>query len=257
MATSLGQPRSSSAALMGRVSGVPIGAGTAVTVGGTEPYPWPYDGCLEGSSLALVVTGFQQHWFEHSTGAERVAAVVGRVAHAVHEIGGVIVLVQHCEPPVPLGWPVRAMPHRLPGRGTTAASVPAPLVTLAAGAGGPQPLLVEASGLNGFHGSRLELELRRAGRDHLIFGGFGGELTVDTTLRGANDRGFECLVLKDGYAPIDPALGARALASVTMSGGIFGALGTATELLEALPSSPPPSSTPSSTPSSPISGGAA
>jgi nicotinamidase-related amidase len=231
MTTSLDQPSSSTASrLVERV----VLAGTAVTVRGTDPYPWPYDGCLEGSSLALVVAGVQQHWFEQSVDPERVAAVLGRVAHAVHDVGGVIVLVQHCEPPVPLGWPVRATPHRLPLAGTAAAAIPAPLAALAAGAGPPQPLLIQVSGLNGFHGSRLELELRRAGRDHLILGGFGAELTVDTTLRGANDRGFECLVLKDGCAPIDSQLGASALASVTMSGGIFGALGTAVELLDAL-----------------------
>jgi nicotinamidase-related amidase len=64
--------------------------------------------------------------------------------------------------------------------------------------------------------------------------GYGAEATVDSTLRSANDRGYECLVLTDAVAPFHDALGARALASVTMSGGIFGAIGTSADLLGAL-----------------------
>ena len=60
------------------------------------------------------------------------------------------------------------------------------------------------------------------------------EVCVHTTVREANDRGYECLVLSDGVAPFDDELGDHALSSVTMSGGIFGAVGTSVELLSAL-----------------------
>ena len=53
-------------------------------------------------------------------------------------------------------------------------------------------------------------------------------------MRSANDRGFECLTLTDAVAPHDPALAARAHHSVTMSGGIFGAIGTTADLLTAM-----------------------
>jgi biuret amidohydrolase len=105
----------------------------------------------------------------------------------------------------------------------------------AARVGGLEPdHVVDTSGLGGFHSSGLDDLLRGLGRDHLVLGGFCAELTLDTTLRGANDRGFECLVVTDGCAFADPELGRHALASVTMSGGIFGALGTATDTTEAL-----------------------
>ena len=61
--------------------------------------------------------------------------------------------------------------------------------------------------------------------DHLVLAGYASEVTVDSTVRTLNDRGFECLVLSDGCAPLDADLGARALRSLTMSGGIFGAHG--------------------------------
>jgi nicotinamidase-related amidase len=64
--------------------------------------------------------------------------------------------------------------------------------------------------------------------------GLGAETAVDCTVRSANDRGFECLTLTDAVAPHDPALAARTHHSITMSGGIFGAIGTTTDLLTAM-----------------------
>jgi nicotinamidase-related amidase len=95
-------------------------------------------------------------------------------------------------------------------------------------------LVVDAVGSNGFHGSRLDAELRRRDVARLVLTGYGAEATVDSTLRAANDRGYECLVLTDAVAPFDDDVGAHALASVTMSGGIFGAIGTSADLLGAL-----------------------
>ena len=68
----------------------------------------------------------------------------------------------------------------------------------------------------------------------IVLAGFASELTVDSTVRTLNDRGHECLVLTDGCAPLDAELGARAHCSLTMSGGIFGALGTIDHLVDAL-----------------------
>jgi nicotinamidase-related amidase len=69
---------------------------------------------------------------------------------------------------------------------------------------------------------------------YVVLAGLASELTVDSTVRTLNDRGHECLVLTDACAPVDRGLGRHAHASLTMSGGIFGALGTTTDLLAAL-----------------------
>lgn len=63
-----------------------------------------------------------------------------------------------------------------------------------------------AQGIDGFYASPLEAQLRAAGRTHLLMAGFAAEITIDSTLRGANDRGFECLVLTESVAHIDSAL---------------------------------------------------
>ena len=60
------------------------------------------------------------------------------------------------------------------------------------------------------------------------------ETAVYSTLGAANDRGYECLALADASAFHDAGVGPRALASITMSGGIFAAVGTTSALCDAL-----------------------
>lgn len=94
--------------------------------------------------------------------------------------------------------------------------------------------MIEAAGLDGFYGSRLDAQLRAAGVDRLLLAGFGLEGPVHSTLRGANDRGYECLTLADCCATCEPECRDGALRSITMSGGIFSAIGTTAALCEAL-----------------------
>ncbi len=95
-------------------------------------------------------------------------------------------------------------------------------------------LVVDTRSCDGFFGDHLDFELRARGRDHLLACGFAGEVLVDGTVRSANDRGYECLALRDAIVPFDPDTGERVLASVTMSGGIFGAVGSSDAVLTAL-----------------------
>jgi nicotinamidase-related amidase len=191
----------------------------------TVPYPWPYDGTLEPRRLALVVAGAQAAWAARSSRAAEVATVLLTVAGAMREIGARVVVVRHAAVP---GRRPRPVPPPAGDAGWRLAFDPR-----------PTDLVVDATGIDGFHGGPLDGVLRAHGIDHLVLGGFGHEAAVDSTLRSANDRGYECLVLSDAVAPFDDDLGAHALSSVTMSGGIFGAVGTSTALLAALASPRP------------------
>jgi nicotinamidase-related amidase len=201
----------------------------------TDPYPWPYDGVLDGARTALVVAGAQPHWVARSAHATEVLATLTHLATAVRRRGGIVVALRHGLSPALAAAGRR--PH-LPEVGTDGWAVCL--------GGWDADHVVDTSGLNGFHGSELDGILGGLGRDHLLLGGFCAELTLDTTLRGANDRGYECLVVADACAFADPDLGAHALSSVTMSGGIFGALGTSAAVIGALgPGGPAPTSSPS------------
>ncbi len=195
-------------------------------VASTNPYPWPYDGILRADRTALVIAGAQSGWFAASADPETVAACIARVITALRAKGVIVVGLSHVRS---ARLPITAGPGRaaLPVIGT-------PEATPLEFPGSTVDLAVVAQGIDGFYASPLEAQLRAAGRTHLLMAGFAAEITVDSTLRGANDRGFECLVLTDAVAPVSVEVGAHALASVTMSGGIFGALGTSSAVLDAL-----------------------
>jgi nicotinamidase-related amidase len=95
-------------------------------------------------------------------------------------------------------------------------------------------LVVGCTGMSGFAGGPLDLRLRALGLDQLAVGGLGLETAVYSTMGGANDRGYECLALADASAPHDPLTAGRALSSITMSGGIFGAVGVTSDLVDLL-----------------------
>lgn len=198
-----------------------------MTVGAMEyttPYPWPYHGQLDPWRTALVVAGAQPAWAERSLRAEAVATVISRVGAQLRGLGGHVVLVAHRAPgTAPARGPRPPLP---PGAGSPAAGV----LALAVEA----DLVVGCSGTSGFHGSPLDAELRHRGVELLVLAGFGYEAAVESTLRAANDRGYECLTLVDGVAPFDEHTGGHALSSITMSGGIFGAIGASGDLLAAL-----------------------
>jgi nicotinamidase-related amidase len=185
----------------------------------TIPYPWPFDGDvgLDARRAALVVCGLQQHWV--SPEAPAVVTITG-LADELRALGVLVAFVRHA---------------RIASASRPGGDLPVVDTTGAALAWLPPAgdLVIDAHAHDGFLGSRLEAELRAARRDHLLFAGFAAETLVDSTLRSANDRGFECLTLEDAVVPFDPVTGARALVSVTMSGGIFGAVGSSRAVVAA------------------------
>lgn len=191
------------------------------------PYPWPWDADpdepLTGDRLALLCIAVQPSFADATIGAEAVTVTVGLLARALRQAGAAVCCVTVGARPHPL----RPSPLRVEG-----GESPDPLIAAYADE------VVAAPGIDAFYGSPLEAILRGLGRDRLVLCGLGAESAVDSTLRSANDRGFECLTLTDAVAPHDRDLAAHAHASVTMSGGIFGAIGTTSDLLGALGSGP-------------------
>ena len=95
-------------------------------------------------------------------------------------------------------------------------------------------LVVTAAGHDGFCGSDLGPGAAApAAIELLVLVGMAAEVAVSCTVRSANDRGYECLTLVRRRAPLDPDTGRHELHSVTMSGGIFGAVGTSDAFIRA------------------------
>lgn len=94
--------------------------------------------------------------------------------------------------------------------------------------------IIDKPGKGAFYATDLEAILRDRGITQLIIGGVTTEVCVHTTLREANDRGFECLVLEDGTASYFPEFHRIALDMACAQDGIFGWVTPSTALIPAL-----------------------
>jgi nicotinamidase-related amidase len=99
----------------------------------------------------------------------------------------------------------------------------------------PGEIVLDKPGKGSFYATDLELILRNRGIASLIVTGVTTEVCVHTTVREANDRGFECLVLADCCGSYFPEFHRVALEMIAAQGGIFGWVADADALLSHLP----------------------
>jgi nicotinamidase-related amidase len=95
-------------------------------------------------------------------------------------------------------------------------------------------VIVDKSGKGAFFATDLDVILRSRGIANLVITGVTTDVCVSSTMREANDRGYECVVLEDCTAATDHANHVAALNSVKMSGGIFGTVSRSDAVLEAI-----------------------
>ncbi|CAN5300238.1 cysteine hydrolase [soil metagenome] len=185
----------------------------SLTVSQTTPYSWPYDGQIDQATLAVLLisptdvpSGLGVSSMEWDSAL--------RVVDSVRNAGGMVINVMTV-PPAPQG-PTQASP-------VSSVAVDATTVS---------------QGIDGFYGSALDAVLRRHSKTHLVLVGLGLETCIHSTMRSANDRGLECLLVLDACVAYESGMVASARSQIEMSGGIFGAVGTTDHVCAAVASLP-------------------
>ena len=98
----------------------------------------------------------------------------------------------------------------------------------------PGEPVVDKPGKGAFFATDLDGILKNRDIRQLVVCGVTTEVCVNTTVREANDRGYDCLVLEDCVASYFPEFQKAALAMVKAQGGIFGWVSDSGRFLEAL-----------------------
>ena len=211
-------PESTSTARPAAEATSTAGAG-ALAIPGSEPYPWPFDGGTSAGRTAVLLVAVQRGLAQRCPQSDAALAVMATVTTAARSWGATVLRTRHASSPGQ-------------GRPGVLSSWGQPAWDLLEDPAGDQ--VVDAFGVDGFAGSPLAENLAGAEIDHLLVCGLGLEGPVHSTLRSANDRGFECLLVIDGCAAMDPTLAGAAVGMIEMSGGIFGAVAPSERVLSAL-----------------------
>jgi nicotinamidase-related amidase len=98
----------------------------------------------------------------------------------------------------------------------------------------PGEIVIKKPGKGAFYATTFGAELERLAARQLVFAGVTTEVCVQTTMREANDRGYECLLAEDATESYFPEFKEAALAMIRAQGAIVGWTATTEQVLRGI-----------------------
>ena len=212
----------------------------------------PFDFALHPERAALIVIDMQRDFIEPGGfGAslgndvsllQAIVPTVARLLDGFRNAGLPIIHTRECHKPDLSDCPPA---KRLRGAPALRIGDPGPMgrVLIASEPGAdivpslaplPGEIVIDKPGKGAFYGTNLGDSLRAQGIEQLVFAGVTTEVCVQTTMREANDRGYNCLLATDATESYFPAFKAVAIDMITAQGGIVGWAAPTDTILEAL-----------------------